>query len=667
MSRTLASLPGIEIQEEKGGYITNCTSVGQRPTDANVFAVGCLLLDLSDGKQYYNAGTVASPSWNATADITTTDLGDGQVTAAKLASTLDLSGKTVTLAAGEVSAGELASTLDLSGKSVTLATGEVSASELASALDLTGKDIKFSPKSGTPVNAVAASKTLTISGDVLEGETITIGSSVYEIDSDGVVSGSNIAVDVSGGASAAGGTLTMSGVGIDGETATINGRVYELDADSSITGDVTVDISGGTKVQSTGTLTLTGTVADGETITVGTEVYEIDTDGVVSGSNIAVDVSSFATASQGTLTLGGSAPSNNETITVGTQTYTWKTTLTGAADEIKIGSTVDDCIDNFVYAVNAGIGAGTLYGTGTVANADATAEKSSGTEAVLTAIIPGVAGDSIATTETMGDLANIFDDTTLGTTTAGADCTAANADGVIISAFNGGTALEVTAAQGAGTTVDFSADAAGALDGSVGNSVATTYTTANASFGNTTLTGGSDATGAEVATAIINAITGDGSAEVTAASGGAGVVDVTAKEEGTGPNSYVLAETLANGAWGAGTLSGGSDEGAADAVTAIVNAITGDGGAVVSAVDGTGDTVVCTALTKGTSGNSIVIGETLSNGSWGGGAVNLSGGVDGTVGAEREMYVDTSYLYIATAANTVADTNWRRIDLGSAY
>ena len=148
-----------------------------------------------------------------------------------------------------------------------------------------------------------------------------------------------------------------------------------MDTDSTITGDVAIDISGGTKVQAAENLTLTGVCIEGETFTVGTEVYEIDADGSVSGANIIVDVSAFMTASQGTLTLGGAIPSNNETITVNSQVYTWKTVLTGAADELFIGSTIDDCIDNFTYAINAGLGEGVLYGTGTVANA-ATTESS---------------------------------------------------------------------------------------------------------------------------------------------------------------------------------------------------------------------------------------------------------------------------------------------------
>jgi hypothetical protein len=68
-----------------------------------------------------------------------------------------------------------------------------------------------------------------------------------------------------------------------------------------------------------------------------------------------------------------SQPANNDTVQIGlvgfTQVYTFKTTLTGAADEVKIGAAAADTAANLNAAINAGAGAGTTYGTGTVANA----------------------------------------------------------------------------------------------------------------------------------------------------------------------------------------------------------------------------------------------------------------------------------------------------------
>lgn len=77
----------------------------------------------------------------STTKVTTNVLTDEAVTAAKLAATLDLSGKSVTLADSEISAAELASTLDLSSKTVTLPATSVTAAMLASTLDLSGKTL----------------------------------------------------------------------------------------------------------------------------------------------------------------------------------------------------------------------------------------------------------------------------------------------------------------------------------------------------------------------------------------------------------------------------------------------------------------------------------------------------------------------------------------------
>lgn len=65
---------------------------------------------------------------------------------------------------------------------------------------------------------------------------------------------------------------------------------------------------------------------------------------------------------------------------------------------------------------------------------------------------------------------------------------------------------------------------------------------------------------------------------------------------------------------------------AAEAVTAIVTAITADS-TLVTAVDGAGDTVVVTTVLTGTQAN-YAVSETCTNASWG--AATLTGGADAT-------------------------------------
>lgn len=79
---------------------------------------------------------------------------------------------------------------------------------------------------------------------------------------------------------------------------------------------------------------------------------------------------------------------------------------------------------------------------------------------------------------------------------------------------------------------------------------------------------------------------------------------------------------------------------------------------------------VITARTKGTVGNAIVTTETFTA------ATNVFDdvvlgtttlGVDGTVAEAGQTFYKANYIYLAVADNTTADTNWRRISLGSAY
>lgn len=551
----------------------------------------------------------------------------------------------------------------------------------------------------TPINSVGANELLTVSAIPSDNDTVTIGSDIYTfqnaIDSGGVKASSiltysgvganteTVTIDtevytyktalteVKGDA-----TLTFSGTVNDEETISINSRVYEMDTNSSITGDVAIDISGGTKTQATENLTLTGVAVEGETFTVGTEVYEIIAGGTLIGSNIAIDVSAFMTRSQGLLTLGGAIPSDTETIDVGGQVYTWKTTLSGAADEILIGITIDDCVDNITYGINAGIGEGVLYGTGTVTNLRATAAKTAATTTVITSIVYGTYGDTVATTETMGDGANIFDAATLGTTTAGVDCPAADLDGVILTDFTAGTALAITASQGAGTTVDFTANAAQALDGSIGNTVALAETMVNGNWDSAAvfLSGGTDATANEASAALHAAIGGDGSAEVTSVDG-TGSVTVTAILVGTAGN-YITAETLGNGSWG-GNLTGGIDavlneilvsgtvEGSIDNLVAACTNAAGEGttystGTLAhTTVDVTKDSVTelkAEFKVIGDAGNATPIAETGGSLAWTGGAVFLSGGegvespYDVLIGVSAETSIDN----LVSAINATA-------------
>lgn len=112
-------------------------------------------------------------------------------------------------------------------------------------------------------------------------------------------------------------------------------------------------------------------------------------------------------------------------------------------------------------------------------------------------------------------------------------------------------------------------------------------------------------------------------------------------------------------------LAGGADCLAGDAITAIITEVTASGtqGVVATALDA--DKVVFTADVKGTAGNDIASVADMDNGNFA--KDKLSGGQAGTVGEQWDICADESFLYVAIAANTVTDDNWRRITLGNAY
>lgn len=128
----------------------------------------------------------------------------------------------------------------------------------------------------------------------------------------------------------------------------------------------------------------------------------------------------------GTLTSTGTAPSNNDTVTIDTTVYTYKTSLTGAAYEVLIGANAAAALANIKAAINGAAGAGSTYGTGTVAHPTVTAGTLTSTTLALTAISYGTVGN-VATTETSSQLS--FGAATL---TGGANETNATVEAAIL-------------------------------------------------------------------------------------------------------------------------------------------------------------------------------------------------------------------------------------------
>lgn len=117
----------------------------------------------------------------------------------------------------------------------------------------------------------------------------------------------------------------------------------------------------------------------------------------------------------GTFTLTVNA-GNNETVTLGTTdgatpaVYRFRTVLATAFD-VLIGINIAATVTNLVAAINGEAGEGTLYGTGTTVNHDASGELMPSNQMLATATVAGAAGNSIVSTETCAN--GSWSDTTL--------------------------------------------------------------------------------------------------------------------------------------------------------------------------------------------------------------------------------------------------------------
>jgi hypothetical protein len=108
-----------------------------------------------------------------------------------------------------------------------------------------------------------------------------------------------------------------------------------------------------------------------------------------------------AVAASGTLTVtaGGSNIANNDTVTIGSKVYTFKTALTPAEGEVLIGANDTAALLNLKNAINHEGTAGTDYSCA-AAHSTVSATSSNATTLVIAAKTKGAAGNDIASTET---------------------------------------------------------------------------------------------------------------------------------------------------------------------------------------------------------------------------------------------------------------------------
>jgi len=224
-------------------------------------------------------------------------------------------------------------------------------------------------------------------------------------------------------------------------------------------------------------LAISGVVIHGETVTInnpavaGTDVYEFLSDTAqtkTAATNIAVNIVANTTKSSIALTIAAQ-PTSGDTMTIGEKVYTFVPVGTNNADgEISIATDLATSKLAIVAAINGVDEVNDPHPLVSAANFVAD-------DCVITALIGGVSGDTIATTETFTAVTNVFAGVTLAT---GADCTAADAVIALVAAVTMSDTQGVGAADGAGDSVDLTADVAG----TIGNAIVIGETMANGAF-----------------------------------------------------------------------------------------------------------------------------------------------------------------------------------------
>jgi len=137
-------------------------------------------------------------------------------------------------------------------------------------------------------------------------------------------------------------------------------------------------------------------------------IYTEAGDALITGIAVATATPVNAVAALGTITSDATAPSDGDTVTIGSTVYTFKTTLSSGPAvpyEVLIGVSAAVALDNIKSAINATAGAGTTYATGTLIHPSVTATTNTNTTQLVVANIAGTLANAIATTETSTHLA----------------------------------------------------------------------------------------------------------------------------------------------------------------------------------------------------------------------------------------------------------------------
>ena len=235
----------------------------------------------------------------------------------------------------------------------------------------------------------------------------------------------------------------------------------------------------------TGTLSSEGLNLGGAVAATGTLAQTAPTSAVAASDTLTGANFTEGAAATGALTYQtADNPVANDTATIGGTTYTFVTTLTGAANQVLIGSSTSQSVANLAAAVNATSGgAGIAYSAGTTANTNVYA-SAAGNVLTVTANVNGTGGNALSVA---ASTTGVTGGANLTGGTAGATVTVGGQTYTFVSALSHtATANEVVASSEATGLANLAAAVNGAGGaGYSANTVANSQVTAGASTGTT--------------------------------------------------------------------------------------------------------------------------------------------------------------------------------------
>ncbi len=391
----------------------------------------------------------------------------------------------------------------------------------------------------------------------------------------------------------------------------------------------------------------------------------------------------FAGSTKGTSvnTFNATAVGNNDTVLVGGTTYTFKTALTGAANEVLIGATGDTtALANLQKAINLSGIAGTDYGTGTAVNANVVASGASATNLTVTSKVNGLAAPAFTFTNVSTNGAAASQVQTAGL--VGTEITAGGQNYTFVTALStntGGTANEVLYTGTVAT--DLAALKQAINNGPAGTGSGTNYSTGTAA--NANITAGAISSGVLTLTSNVNGVNGTiGGAIAQNTAGGSGgsfatqVAGTAGSTVTVGNQTYTFVTSLATNPAVANEVVGSVTTATnltnlADAInysapnTGLYSTANSVANTFASATTN-GTAITLTALTAGigngtTTGNSVVLSGTAGTftNAVGGATGTLAGGTNAstvTVGNQAYTFVSAAQLGTANPYSVLINT-----------